>query len=228
MGAALAVCLLVAGGSHVFAAPGDSVNVDAGEQADVGSLDGTDLDVFQGKDAVVRLEETDTLVEVATNAGLEPHELANELLDDSSMFVTDSGFVGYADMLEASPSSAATLTAAVPANVFALESRPTSSRVLYLDFDGHAANDPEWGGAGYPGVITSAPVDNDGVPATPPPSRRRSSRCGNASPRTIAHSTSTSALATPASRGCGVRRSPIRPMDNGWSSRPRTSRARWV
>jgi hypothetical protein len=112
------------------------------------------------------LEQTDTLEEVAENAGLEPQDLKAELLEDSSMFVTDSGLVGFADTLEASETSdvVAPLTAgALPANVFALDSRPGSSRVLYLDFDGHTANDPAWGGVGYGGEIVSAPFDTDGV-----------------------------------------------------------------
>jgi hypothetical protein len=162
---ALAACIGVAGGSHVLAAPEDPVDQIETETA-TGSLAGADLDVVQGEEAVKRLEESDTLAEVAANAGLEPQELKTELLDDPSMFVTDSGFVGYADTLEASSSSwtaSALGAAALPADVFALDSRPTSSRVLYLDFDGHIATDPVWGSAGFGGQIASAPFDTDGV-----------------------------------------------------------------
>jgi hypothetical protein len=166
---ALAVCLAAAGGSHALAVPADD---DSGtddvplEQTDFGSLEDTDLDVTQGSQAVEQLEQTDTLDEVAASAGLEPQELREELLEDSSMFVTDSGFVGYADTVEAPDASevmAPLIAGALPANVFALDSRPTSSRVLYLDFDGHTANDPAWGSAGFGGQITSAPFDTDGV-----------------------------------------------------------------
>jgi hypothetical protein len=166
---ALAACLAVAGGSHALAVPGDADNGTedaAPEETTVGSLEGTDLDVTQGVEAVERLEQTDTLEEAAENAGLEPHDLRDELLEDSSMFVTDSGLVGYADTLEASEISdvvAPLTTGALPANVFALDSRPGSSRVLYLDFDGHIANDLAWGGVGYGGDIVSAPFDTDGV-----------------------------------------------------------------
>jgi hypothetical protein len=93
--------------------------------------------------------------------------LKDELLEDPSMFVTTAGFVGYADTLEGAPAAelAAPLdAAALPANVFALASRPSSSRVLYLDFDGHVANDPAWGSVGYGGTIVSAPYDLDGSP----------------------------------------------------------------
>jgi hypothetical protein len=164
----LAVCLAAAGGSHALAVPGDADNgtEEAAQETTLGSLDGAELDVTQGVEAVERLEQTDTLEEVAENAGLEPHDLKAELLEDSSMFVTDSGLVGFADTLEASDTSevVAPLTAgALPANVFALDSRPGSSRVLYLDFDGHTANDPAWGGVGFGGEIVSAPFDTDGV-----------------------------------------------------------------
>ncbi len=155
---ALAVCLAVASGSHVVAAPDDPV-----EEVETGSLAETDLAVVQGQDAVEQLEETDMLDEVAASAGLEPEELTAELLDDPSMFVTDTGAVGFADTLEASSWSAMNPGVTPPANVFTLESRPLSSRVLYLDFDGHTATDPQWGGAGYSGPVASAPFDTDGV-----------------------------------------------------------------
>jgi hypothetical protein len=177
---ALAVSLAAAGGSHALAAPGNSdpaVDGEAAEHHDAGSLEGAGLDVVQGVEAVEQLEQTDTLDEVAAAAGLEPQELKDELLEDSSMFVTDSGFVGYADTVhvheheheqleaeaEASRSASALTAEALPANVFALESRPTSTRVLYLDFNGHTANDPVWGGAGYSSQIVSAPFDADGI-----------------------------------------------------------------
>lgn len=166
----LVACLVVAGSSQVLAAPDDAVSEastsDASADApEVGSLEGADLDVTQGQDAVEQLEETGTLDEVAGDAGLEPDELKEELLADSSLFVTGSGFVGYADTLEGEPTSAAPLTAAaLTGNVFDLNSRPSSSRVIYLDFDGHSANDPAWGSAGVPGEITSAAFDIDGAP----------------------------------------------------------------
>ncbi len=184
---ALAVGLAATGGAHVLAAPGDGdvgVSTDQPdteqpdteqpdtdqpdtEQPDGGLLEGADLDVTQGAEAVEQLEQTDTLDDVAADAGFEAQELKGELLDDTSMFVTDSGYVGYAEALEAptSPVTTSALTsAAVPADVFALDSRPTSSRVVYLDFDGHTVVDPAWGAAGYSAVISSAPFDADGAP----------------------------------------------------------------
>lgn len=158
---ALALCAALVGGSPAIAA------TEPGEGAEVGSLAGAGLDVVQGEDAVEQLEQIGTLDEVADRAGLEPEELVDELLEDSSMFVTDTGVVGYADTLDGSSTgSAAPLSVAVPANVFDLDSRPSSSRALYLDFDGHSANDPEWTTVGYVGPIVSAPFDIDGNPGS--------------------------------------------------------------
>jgi len=176
--AALTLCLLVGTGQHVLAMPDGDTDAppvepaEPDEPVEAGSLDGTDLDVTQGRDAVEQLEESGTLDAVAADAGLEPDELRYELLDDSSMFVTDSGFVGYADALEVSgprptpPRVSALGAGALPANVFDLNSRPLSSRVIYLDFNGHSATDPAWSGAGFPAVIDSAPFDVDGAPGS--------------------------------------------------------------
>ena len=46
--------------------------------------------------------------------------------------------------------------------MFALSSRPTASRVIYLDFNGHVTNDPAWG----PSPIVSSAFDLDGSPDT--------------------------------------------------------------
>jgi len=173
--AALTVCLLVGTGQHVLAMPdgdADAALLELDEPVEAGSLDGTDLDVTQGRDAVEQLEESGTLDVVAADAGLEPDELRYELLDDSSTFVTDSGFVGYADALEVSgprptpPRVSALGAAALPANVFDLDSRPLSSRVIYLDFNGHSATDPAWGSVRFPILIDSAPFDVDGAPGS--------------------------------------------------------------
>jgi hypothetical protein len=192
--AAFAVALAVASGSHALATPSDTDH-DAStvESQDFGTLAQSDLDVLQGEQAVDHLESSGALDEVAVDAGLAPEELVDELIEDPALFVTESGFVGYADTLDHDPhhgddsglegdahhdddgdarhldagsvaAAAAVTAAALPANVFDLNSRPSSNRVLYLDFDGHSANDPAWAGVGYPGSIVSAPFDIDGVP----------------------------------------------------------------
>ena len=167
---ALALCLAVVGGSQALAAA--ETDHAAGAPGAVAveepaTLEGSDLDVVQGRDAVEQLEQSGTLGEVAGDVGLEPEELRDEFLDDSSLFLSDSGIVGYADAVEWSPATpVATLTAAsLPANVFDLNSRPTSSRVLYLDFNGHYAEDSSWASVGQP-IIASAPFDVDGIPGS--------------------------------------------------------------
>jgi hypothetical protein len=163
------LCLAVVGGSQALAAPDGDEAADASSPSvdRVGTLDGTDLDVTQGREAVEQLEEAGTLDEVADDAGLEPEELREELLEDSSMFLTGTGFVGYADTADWSPAppAAALSVAALPANVFDLHSRSTSSRVIYLDFDGHSATDPAWASIGYPSIV-SVPFDIDGIPTS--------------------------------------------------------------
>lgn len=183
---AVALCLAVVGGTQTLAASDDDADAETSltvPVADVGTLAGSDLDVVQGRDAVGQLERSGTLDEVAEGAGLEPDELREELLEDSSMFVTDSGFVGYADTLLdhadgdhnetedggsepllGTPPSGTSNPAALVGDVFALSSQPSASRVLYLDFDGHSVNDPGWASIGYPSIV-SAPFDIDGVPA---------------------------------------------------------------
>ena len=193
---AVALCLAIVGGSQALAAPDDDheqlpdQEVDHDVDADhdhgdhdhgdhaassdgAGTLEDADLDVTQGRDAVEQLERTGTLDDVADDVGLDPEELREELLHDSSMFLTDTGFVGYADTAEWSPvpPAAALSVAELPANVFDLNSRPTSSRVIYLDFDGHTADDPAWASVGFP-AIDSAPFDIDGVPGSFPPANR--------------------------------------------------------
>ena len=164
---AVAACLAVAGGSNVLAVP-ESGDDAGGESIEMGTLEGADLDVVQGEAAVEQLERDGTLDEVAADAGLDSDELREELLEDSAMFVTESGFVGYADTLEAPSGELAEplVAAELPADVFALASRPTSSRVLYLDFDGHLADDPAWASVGYPGPLLSEPFDIDGSPGS--------------------------------------------------------------
>jgi hypothetical protein len=165
------LCLAVVGGSQALAVPDVDEAADASPSTvpgdEVGTLDGSDLDVTQGREAVEQLEQSGTLDEVADDAGLEPEELRKELLEDSSMFLTDTGFVGYADTADWSPVTPATAlsVAALPANVFDLHSRPTSSRVIYLDFDGHSAADPAWASIGFPSIV-SAPFDIDGIPTS--------------------------------------------------------------
>jgi Metallo-peptidase family M12 len=129
------------------------------------TLDGTTLDVLQGEAAVAELEDSGMLDDVAAEAGFESTELVEELIDDPSLFLTDIGQLGYVDALTSQVDGgqvAALTTQAVPADVFALNSRPTASRVIYLDFNGHVTNDRSWGTS----TIVSSEFDLDGTPGT--------------------------------------------------------------
>ena len=146
---------VVAGGSE----PG------ATEQVEEDPLVETSLDVLQGEAAVEELQESGTLDDVADEVGFEPTDLVDELIDDPSLFLTDAGMLGYVETqpLQASLVQVSELTTqTVPADVFALSSRPTASRVIYLDFNGHGTNDPAWG----PSPIVSGAFDVDGSPDT--------------------------------------------------------------
>ncbi len=178
MAVSVALCLAVVGGSQALSAPDADAAADAEPPTapgdEVATLEGTDLDVTQGRDAVEQLEGSGTLEAVADDAGLEPDELREALLDDSSMFVTGSGFVGYADALDddqhlddgSAVVSEVLVAAELPTDVFALDSRRSSSRVIFLDFNGHEAADPAWNSTQFPGDKSSAPFDLDGNPGS--------------------------------------------------------------
>jgi hypothetical protein len=176
----------------------------------------SDLNVTHGPEAVELLEGAGALEDVAADVGLEPSELVDELLDDPSLFVADTGEVGYLDMLghdhdhdhdhgdddhgdeddigeghrdeghagedlgdddgatlaaggeqlAGSAGAIAPTPAALVGDVFALDSQPSATRVLYLDFDGHATNDPDWARVTGAPTIVSAPFDLDGDPGS--------------------------------------------------------------
>jgi hypothetical protein len=118
----------------------------------------SDLDVLQGDVAVDELVESGTLVEVAAEAGFSPAELVNELRDDPALFLTNDGLLGYADAfpLDGSELSAEALSAVPPGiDVQALSSKPSASRTLFLDFDGHITADAVWQSVGAPATILS-------------------------------------------------------------------------
>ena len=169
---ALAVSLAGVAGSTALAAgeqPADPQPSEPSAHA-VDPLAGADLDVLQGEEAVGELVSTGDLDEVAASAGVAPDELIDELVDDPSLFLTDDGTLGYAEALPPTDTVLPSALTTVPlgANVFALESRPTSPRVIYLDFDGHVSSDSGWASVGAPATITSAPFDLDGVPGFSP------------------------------------------------------------
>jgi hypothetical protein len=142
--------------------PTDPTGTTGGE---TGSLEGSDLDVAQGQEAVDELEAAGTLDAVAADVGLGANELEAELLDDPSMFVTDTGFVGYADTHDPDTPNTRDAAAQLPGDVFALASRPGAARTIYLDFTGHSSVDSVWQRE-YPGSNVSAPFSLDGDPGS--------------------------------------------------------------
>ena len=118
-----------------------------------------------GEEAVELLDESGTTELAAENAGMEPEELVEELVEDPTMFVTADAMVGYLDVAPTSAelTEAAPLVAALAGvDVFNLNSRPTSGKVLYLDVNGHATTGDYWNSPVVTGIasIVSAPYVN--------------------------------------------------------------------
>ena len=163
----------VTGSTAVATETGPTTERDAVDAHQIDPLGGSELDVLQGADAVEQLVSSGDLDDVADRAGIATDELIDELVDDQSLFLTGDGQLGYAEALDLAASPAAGPLAALPLGVdaAALSSTPTSSRVIYLDFDGHTTADAAWVSAGAPAVIDSAPFDIDGVPGFSPDER---------------------------------------------------------
>ena len=136
--------------------------------ADPQPLPGPERDApfeLHGATAVKRLEASGDTAEVAANASLTATELVDELRADPLMFVTSEGMVGYTEpVAAAAPASDPTPVPAevVGVDVFALNSRPTSTRLVYLDFTGHTTVGDYWNSNYAIAEIASAPYDIDG------------------------------------------------------------------
>ncbi len=121
----------------------------------------------RGQAAVARLG--DRLPAVAKRYGLEPWELQEMLLEDSTMAV-DSGLeIAYFDVLapgEVSADDTETLEAVAAPPVdgpeFQLASLPGAAKTIYLDFDGHVTSGTTWNSAYNVATIESPPFDLDG------------------------------------------------------------------
>lgn len=129
--------------------------------------------LVRGQDAINRLGAR--LPEVAARLGQTAEGLRRVLLTDSTLWVDPNGMLLYVDEHTVSETEAA--AAEVPqtesiapfplADTFLLNSKPGSSRTIYLDFDGHTTSGTGWN-ASYTGGadIVSAPFDEDGSPST--------------------------------------------------------------
>jgi PKD repeat protein len=126
----------------------------------------------RGQAAINRL--ADRLPEVALRHGKAPNELRRLFLEDPTLHVDDTDRLLYIDdaveETQVSESSLSTTPEAAPypySQSFQLHSRPGSSRVIYLDFDGHVTSNTGWN-ASYTGgaPINSAPFSIDTDPTT--------------------------------------------------------------
>ena len=92
---------------------------------------------------------------VADNLDTTPDELREQFVDDPSAFLSTDGMAGYIESIpddELTDASADAPTDAplvdgngqTPIDVFALHSLPSSTKVVYLDFDGHQMENEFW------------------------------------------------------------------------------------
>ena len=155
------------GGDPVLAqgpAPGD-------EAMAFGSL-GRGPSELRGAAAASRLAALGIDDVVARRSGIDAAELLTQLLHDPHLFVTRDGMVGAAEPALPDPDGAAPSVAtaeadtSLPPDVFALHSRRSSARVVYLDLDGHVTEGRHWNNAYGLSAIVSAPYDTDGDPAS--------------------------------------------------------------
>jgi hypothetical protein len=120
-----------------------------------------------GNEAVELLEQTGTTELAAENAGMESAELVEELVKDPTMFVTGQAMVGYldvapttAELTAANVAASAPLTAPADVDVFNLNSRPSSGKVIYLDVDGHTTTGDYWNSdTGIDPIVSAAYVN---------------------------------------------------------------------
>jgi len=114
------------------------------------------------------------LPEVAAANGVSADQLRQRLRADRELWVDTTGALLFVDESMAQPVDAPVASTADPSagdvptsDAFALHSRPGSSRVLYLDFDGHATPGGGWT------QTPRAPYDTDGSPSTFSDAERR-------------------------------------------------------
>ena len=138
-------------GGHGVAAQSTTEPDAAALEELAGLVDAADEQIgVSGDEAVEVLDKSGTTELAAENAGMEPDELVAELLDDSSLFVTADAMVGYQDeapaaaLTDGESLTAASLSAPAGIDVFNLNSRPSSGKVIFLDVDGHVTTDPYW------------------------------------------------------------------------------------
>jgi Metallo-peptidase family M12B Reprolysin-like len=124
------------------------------------------LDWAGGQAAVSRLG--DRLPAVAARNSLSAAELRSNLLTDPTLLVDAQDQLLYvepaAEQAELAEAALGAEAAAIdPAAALTLHSRPGSSRVIYVDFDGQTLANTAWNGK-TGGACYADPYDSDGVP----------------------------------------------------------------
>ncbi|MGR8929431.1 MAG: PKD domain-containing protein [Gammaproteobacteria bacterium] len=117
----------------------------------------------------------DKIGDVAKSYGMSQERLEEILRTDSTAWVDETGHLLYVDTHPGNPSDRveeATTVSSSPTSTFtdianasapfALHSKPGSSRIIYLDFNGHVAASTAWSSA----TLTLPPYDIDNNPNT--------------------------------------------------------------
>jgi hypothetical protein len=143
------------------------------------SPDAAESPVATGPDAAAWFDQAPPEVreEIAANVDVDVDELAESFADDPSVFLSADGMVGYTEpaitepaIIEGAgsiPDTETTLdAAAAPADVFALHSLPSSTKVVYLDFDGHVMDGEYWNIRFGVDRFVNQPYDIDGDPTS--------------------------------------------------------------
>ncbi|MEO6512819.1 MAG: hypothetical protein ABIO16_17610 [Nocardioides sp.] len=107
-----------------------------------------------GNGALVRLGAN--LATAAARNNLPSGTLAEALRSDDSAWLDPSGHLFYADDAPTSSSGPVAAASFPYDQTFLLHSRPTATRVLYLDFDGYAVHDTAWNLSGTPALTVPA------------------------------------------------------------------------
>ena len=143
----------------VLASPAAAVALGTGDPVDRSLLDAPG----QGAAAVRALG--DDLDVAASHSGMDAAGLREILTSDRTAWVDGAGHLFYVEPIDpAADRSAAPETAAAGApysQSFLLHSRPTATRKIYLDFDGHQVHDSAWNDANHP-VIDAPAYSADG------------------------------------------------------------------
>ncbi|MFD7153227.1 pre-peptidase C-terminal domain-containing protein [Kribbella sp. NPDC059898] len=114
------------------------------------------------------------LAEVAVHNGLPTDQLRQILatdktawLDaDSKLFYREPGLTAPQKAAEASPRWARTAVAGATGPAFELHSKPSSNRVIYLDFDGHTITGTAWNASKGVDPVNVSAYDTDGDPSS--------------------------------------------------------------